>query len=97
MRCGTKRPVRVISQDCRACARNFFQEPSEVNTSRELGIADASVKCWAHSAQTSWHEGIQAAAVAGAESSESQLSFPVLCGFPAAAGGRQVCLEAGFQ
>jgi hypothetical protein len=31
-------------RDCRACARNVCQEPSEVNTSREPGIADAGQK-----------------------------------------------------
>jgi hypothetical protein len=55
--CAAKRTngwAWAIGQDCRVCARNFCQEPSEVNTSRELGIADASVKHVAHSAQASW-------------------------------------------
>ena len=33
MRCETKRPARAIGRDCRACARNFCQEPSEVKIS----------------------------------------------------------------
>jgi hypothetical protein len=45
--------VSLASASASACASNFCQEPSEVNTSREPGIADASVKCLAHSAQTS--------------------------------------------
>ena len=88
--CETKRPAGAIGRDCRACARNFCQEPSEVNTSREPGIADASVKCLAHSAQKSSRERITGAAFAGAESPGSQSSFTLLCGFPTAARGRQV-------
>jgi hypothetical protein len=71
VRCETNRPAEATGRDCRACARDFYQEPSEVNTSREPGIANASVKCLAHSAQTSSRERIPAAAVAGAESSRS--------------------------
>jgi hypothetical protein len=88
VRCETNRPAGVIGRDCRACARNVCQEPSEVNTSREPGIADASVKCLAHSAQTSSREKIPAAASAGAESPGSQSSFSHLRGFPPAARGR---------
>ena len=33
MRCETKRPAGGIGRDCRACARNVCQEPSEVNIS----------------------------------------------------------------
>ena len=78
---------RAIGRDCRECARNVCQEPSEVNTSREPGIADASVKCLAHSAQTSSREGISAAVFAGAESPGSQSSFSHLRGLPAAVRG----------
>jgi len=31
VRCETKRPAGAIGRDCRACARNVCQEPSEVN------------------------------------------------------------------
>jgi hypothetical protein len=58
-----------------------------VNTQRELGIADASVKCLAHSAETSSREMIPAAAVTGAESPGSQSSFTLLRGLPTAARG----------
>jgi hypothetical protein len=63
--CETNRPARDISWDCRQCARNFYQEPSEVNTQREPGNADASVKYLAHSAQMSsvkgyWLQTLQA-------------------------------------
>ena len=75
VRCETKRPAGAIGRDCRACARNVCQEPSEVNQSREPGIADVSVKCLAHSAQTSSRKRIPAAAFAGAESPGSQSSF----------------------
>jgi len=84
----------AIDLDCQVCVRNICQERSEVNTLREPGIADASVKCLAHSAQTSSRERIPAAALAGAE---SQSSFSLLRGFPTAARGRWVCCEAGFQ
>ena len=33
VRCETKRPAGAIGRDCRACARNVCQEPSEVNIS----------------------------------------------------------------
>jgi hypothetical protein len=49
----TNRPARAIGWDCQACARNFCQEPSEVNISCELGIADAWVKCLVHSVRKS--------------------------------------------
>jgi hypothetical protein len=91
VRCEANRLIGAIGRDCRACVRNFCQEPSEVNTSREPGIADASVICLAHSAQTSSRERIPAAAVAGDESPGSQSSFPLLRGFPTAARGRRVC------
>jgi hypothetical protein len=55
------RPARAISRDCRACARNFCQEPSPINTSCKPQIDDASVKCLVCSAQTSSHERIPAA------------------------------------
>ena len=97
VRSKMNRPAGAISRDCRACLRNFCQEPSKVNTSCELGIADTSVKCLVHSAQTSSHERIPAAAVAGAESPGSQSSFTLLREFPTAASGRRVCWEAGFQ
>ena len=97
MHCETKMLPGVIGRDCRACARKVCQEPSEVNTSREPGIAVASVKCLAHSAQTSSCERIPAAALAGAESPGSQFSFSLLRGFPTMARGRRVCCEAGFQ
>jgi hypothetical protein len=45
----------------RGRARNFCQEPWEVNTSPELGIADVSVTCLAHFAQKYFHERILAA------------------------------------
>ena len=91
--CAAKQdgPAGAIGRDCRPCARNVCQEPSEVNTSREPGTADASVKCLAHSAQTSSRERIAAAAFAGAESPGSQSSFTLLQGFPAAARRRRVC------
>ena len=97
MRCETKRPVGAIGRDCRACARNVCQEPSEVNTSREPGIADASVKCLAHSAQMSSHERIPAAAFADAESPGSQSSFSHLRGFPPAARGRRFAEKLVFS
>ena len=79
MRCETNWPSGPIGWDCRACARNFCQEPSEVN-SRESGIADISVKCLAHSAQTSSRKRIPAAAFAGAEFPGSQFLFTLLFG-----------------
>ena len=91
MRCETQRPAGAIGRDCRACARNFCQEPSEVNTSRETEISDASFKFLAHPAQMSSHERLQAAAFTGAESLGSQSSFTLLHGFPTAARGRMVC------
>ena len=97
VRCETNRPARAIGRNCRACARNVCQESSQVNTSREPGIADASVKCLAHSTQTSSRERIRAAAVAGTESPGSQSSFSLLRGFLTAARRRRVCWEAGFQ
>ena len=39
VRCETKRPSRPIGWECQACARNVCQEPSEVNSSHEPGIA----------------------------------------------------------
>jgi len=89
--CEMNRPAGAIGRDCRACSRNVFQEPSEVNTSREQGIADGSVKCLAHSAQTSSRERIPAAAFAGGEFPGSQSSFTLRRGFPTAARGRRVC------
>jgi len=50
--------------------------------------AHASVKCLAHSAQTSSSERISAADFAGTESPGSQSSFSHLRGFPAADRGR---------
>ena len=67
--------------------RESCQEPSEVNTSREPVIADASVKCLARSAQTSSRERIPATDVAGDESEGPQSSFAL----PTAAGGTRVC------
>ena len=49
MRCETKRPAGAIGRDCRACARNICQEPSEVNISstckvgQKLGSVSPSV------------------------------------------------------
>jgi len=43
VRCKMNRLARAIGQDCRACARNICQEPSEVNTSCKLVIPNASV------------------------------------------------------
>ena len=49
VRCETKRPTGAIGRDCRACARNVCQEPSEVNMSstckvgQKLGL---SLLCW---------------------------------------------------
>jgi len=91
VRCETNRPAAAIGRDCRACSRNVCQEHSEVNTSREPGIADASVKCLAHSAQMSSRERIHAASFVGAEYPGSQSSFTFLRGFPTAARGRRVC------
>jgi len=71
--------------------RNVCQEPSEVNNSRKPGIADVSVKCLAHSAQTSSRKRIPGAAFAGAESPGSQSSFTLMLGFSTAATGRRVC------
>jgi hypothetical protein len=82
VRCKMNRLARAIGWDCRACARNFSQQPSEVNTLCEPVIADTSVKCLTHSAQMSSCERIPAATVIGAESPGSQSSFPVLRGFP---------------
>ena len=70
--------------------RKVCQEPSEVNTSRELGIAGASGKCLVHSVPASSCKRIPAAAVAGAESAGSQSSFSLLRRFPTAARGRWV-------
>jgi len=89
--CETNRLAGAIGRDCQACARYLCQEPSEVNTSREPGIADASVKCLAHSVQASSCERILAAAFAGAESPGSQSLFTLLHRFPTAARGRRVC------
>ena len=75
MHCETKMLPGVIGRDCRACARKVCQEPSEVNTLRKLGIADASVKCLVHSVPASSHERILTAAVAGTKSPGSQSSF----------------------
>jgi len=91
VRCKMNRPAKAIGRDCRACARNVCQEPSEVTTLREPGIADASVQCLAHSAQMSSRKRIPAAAFAGAESPGSQYLFILLRGFPTAARGRRVC------
>jgi len=49
--CETNRPAGTIVRDRQACARNICQELSEVNTLREPGIADASVKRLVYSAQ----------------------------------------------
>jgi len=89
--------VRAYGRDCRACARKLCEEPTEVNTSRQPGIADVSVKCLANSAQTSSREKKPAAGVAGTESPVSQSSFTILRGFPTSARGKRVCWEAGFQ
>jgi hypothetical protein len=64
--CGeTNRPAGAIGQDCGARARNICQESKEVDKSHEPLTADVSVKCLAHSTQTSPHETIPAAPVAG--------------------------------
>jgi hypothetical protein len=46
VRCETKRPTGDIGRDCRARARNFYLEPSEVKTSLEPGIANAQSSVW---------------------------------------------------
>jgi hypothetical protein len=52
--CGeTNRLAGAIGQDCGAHARNICQESKQVDKSREPGTADVSVKCLAHSTQTS--------------------------------------------
>jgi hypothetical protein len=89
--CEMNRLAGAIGRDCGACARNVCQEPSEVNTSHEPGIADGSVKCLAHSAKTSSRERILAGAFAGPESPGSQSLFTLLRGFPTAARGKRVC------
>jgi hypothetical protein len=76
------RSAGTIGQDYQLCVRNICQEPSEVITSRKLEIANTSVKCLVHSAQTSSRGSILAAAVAGTESPRSQSSFTLLRGFP---------------
>jgi len=51
VRCETKRPAKAIGRDCRACARNVYQEPSEVNISRtckvgqKLGVSLPLLTC----------------------------------------------------
>jgi len=71
--------------------RETFVRSPQVNNSRESGIADVSVKCLAHSAQTSSRKRIPATAFAGAESPGSQSSFTLMLGFATAATGRRVC------
>ena len=49
--CETKRPAGAISRDCRACARNICQEPSEVDISstckvgQKLGVSLPLLTC----------------------------------------------------
>ena len=51
VRCETKRPAGAIGRDCRACARNVCQEPSEVNISstckvgQKLGVSLPLLTC----------------------------------------------------
>jgi len=97
VRCETNRPAGAIGRECRECARNVCQEPPDVNTSREPGTADASVKCLAHSTLTSSREGISAVAFASAESPGSQSSFSHMRGFPAAARGRRFVEKLVFS
>jgi len=53
VRCETKRPAGAIGRDCRACARNVCQEPSEVNilntckVGQKLGVCDHPGYCTA--------------------------------------------------
>jgi len=44
VRCETKRPAGAIGRDCRACARNLCQEPSEVNISSTCKVGQ-KLKC----------------------------------------------------
>ena len=46
VRCETKRPVEAIGRDCRACARNVCQEPSEVNKSARAGNYRCRTETW---------------------------------------------------
>ena len=46
VRCETNRPSGPIGWDSRACARSVCQEPSEVNNSREPGIAMSQSSVW---------------------------------------------------
>jgi len=91
--CAAKRTglPGTSAETIRACARNVCQESSEVNNSHEPGIADVSVKCLAHSAQTSSRKRIPDAAFVCAESPGSQSSLTLVLGFPTAASGRRVC------
>jgi len=51
VRCETKRPAGAIGRDCRACARNICQEPSEINISstckvgQKLGVSLHLLTC----------------------------------------------------
>jgi len=51
VRCETKRPAGAIGRDCRVCARNVCQEPSEVNISstckvgQKLGVSLPLLTC----------------------------------------------------
>ena len=51
MHCETKRPAGAIGRECRACARNVCQEPSEVNISstfkvgQKLGVSLPLLTC----------------------------------------------------
>ena len=52
VRCETKRPAGAIDRECRACARNVCQEPSEVNISstckvgHKLGVSLPLLTCF---------------------------------------------------
>ena len=88
MRCETNKPAVAIDRTVERVRETFVTVPQK---SREPGIASASVKCLARSAQTSEVEMIPAAAVAGAESPGSQSSFALVRGIPTAARGTRVC------
>ena len=46
VRCETNRPAEAIGRNCRACARNVCQEPSEVNTTRESELLMPQSSVW---------------------------------------------------
>ena len=96
--CAAKRTglPGTSAETIRACARNVCQESSEVNNSHEPGIADVSVKCLAHSAQTSSRKRIRVQLLQALNPQDHNLRLRFCLDFQPATG-RRVCWEAGFQ